>query len=1053
MKFKDIINAIVVFSVALSSCSLPIINSDLDKKLPKIEQNNINNGLIQKIKSKSLNNQNIDISINNKEQGKLKIIPNSFNIKSDSNNIVFEETFIKGNSSTFYRTFSVNDVETRYKLFVINGSDNTNKTSSTVIKINGLEKISTRDFNNKVSEIELDNLILNSSNTLELEIKDNKNSQITVIISEDDSVNDIRNLKINKSYPFIGDVLLDNIPFSSVKINGSENEMAFEAGTLIMSFSNTEALNRFKDLYDAEVVDTLDGYYKIKPNLKKAPIKNIGNLLYQLNKYIPEDVNSIEFSSLSAVQTFAISIEYVLNYPSEVKSIELNLAGKSNQAILYDDGLFGNQIADPSNPDNVRNVLKNWWLESTNVPDAWNISMGEGSTAAVIDAGAFNLNHPEMTGRYEIDIDYDDFDNERCIWFFCSQRESGIYHGHYVTMTGFASNSNNIRTAGVAPKAKVIPYHENTPWGWSYAMKKAKERNVSVINLSMGVPTSLLFTALFAEAHISLFTGNKMFLDRLKDTVEAGIPVVAALPDSEIRGGIVSKNQNVDIEFDYTTSNDYVIKASAVSPVEIYTDISYSTSAGSNNPIFNNFDTFINKGNRLKLSANFSAYSNNSFWAPGVWINSSHSRNYNDSYIFNRIVSIDGTSFAAPFISGVIALMKSIKPDLTVDQIKNILRQSSIHYVKSNKDMISDGYTEKDERVRMIDVKQALNLTKGLTIQNIAYSSEKNGISDIYFQNINGNNRTKVTDLQSKATNPLVSPDGSKLAFILHKDNVSEIYLKDLRNNSISRITNDNGYNSKSDMSWSRDSNHLVYISNHDGDSEVYIVKNIGSSNNIIKLTDNTNSELGPIFSPDNAKIYYESTSHNGNSEIFKMNLDGTTKQRITFNTYPQGHLRFSPDGSKLVQIYLSSGRWQISTMDLDGNNFKALTSDTSSHHIFPKWSPDGSKIAFISYKSSSDSDILLINNDGSNKVNFHENLTGINWTFDWADDGNKIIYESTRNSYKDIYSINSNGTNEFNITKSQITDSSINSSPSWFSIQNLDQEPEMKTTKYLLPL
>ena len=459
--------------------------------------------------------------------------------------------------------------------------------------------------------------------------------------------------------------------------------------------------------------------------------------------------DSIEFSSLAALQTLAISIEYVLNYPSEVNSLELNLAGSSNQAApIYDDELFGTQIYNPSYPDSNRNMLKNWWLESTNVPNAWNISMGEGSTAAVIDSGAFILNHPEMIGRYEIDVNYDDFDKQRCLLFGCSNQESSVYHGHYVTMTGFASNSNNIRSAGVAPKAKVIPYHENTPWGWSYAMKRATEKKVSVINLSMGINNShpsFLNLVAISDYLVSFFTGNKTFNDQLKDTVDAGIPVVASLPNPSARQDNLS-NQNIDVQFDYTTSNDYVIKASAVSPVEKYTDISYSILSGSDSPIFNIFDTFGNSGNKLKLSAN-SAYSYNSFWAPGTLINTSHYRNFSDSNIINRISTISGTSFSAPFISGVIALMKSIKPDLTVEQIKNILRESSIHHVKSNPDMISYGYAENDSRVRMIDVEQALLKVKNLNNNqtNDRYYVRIYNIDDTGYVYLNLNNILTAT--------------------------------------------------------------------------------------------------------------------------------------------------------------------------------------------------------------------------------------------------------------------------------------------------------------------
>ena len=42
------------------------------------------------------------------------------------------------------------------------------------------------------------------------------------------------------------------------------------------------------------------------------------------------------------------------------------------------------------------------------------------------------------------------------------------------------------------------------------------------------------------------------------------------------------------------------------------------------------------------------------------------------------------------------------------------------------------------------------------------------------------------------------------------------------------------------------------------------------------------------------------------------------------------------------------AGNWEIYRIDIDGNNLAALTSDKASDGL-PAWSPDGTKIAFVS--------------------------------------------------------------------------------------------------------
>jgi hypothetical protein len=83
--------------------------------------------------------------------------------------------------------------------------------------------------------------------------------------------------------------------------------------------------------------------------------------------------------------------------------------------------------------------------------------------------------------------------------------------------------------------------------------------------------------------------------------------------------------------------------------------------------------------------------------APGVKIVSATP---NNSY-----QSMSGTSMAAPIVSGVVGLMKSIYPKITIKQIKKILKESA-------KDV---SFPEGEKIGGLINAKKALLLTKKLT--------------------------------------------------------------------------------------------------------------------------------------------------------------------------------------------------------------------------------------------------------------------------------------------------------------------------------------------------
>jgi Tol biopolymer transport system component len=98
----------------------------------------------------------------------------------------------------------------------------------------------------------------------------------------------------------------------------------------------------------------------------------------------------------------------------------------------------------------------------------------------------------------------------------------------------------------------------------------------------------------------------------------------------------------------------------------------------------------------------------------------------------------------------------------------------------------------------------------------------------------------------------------------------------------------------------------------------------------------------------------------------------------------------------------------ELYTMAINGNNLTRLT-DNNYLDVYPAWSPDDSRIAFLS-KRDTDLDIYVMNADGSNITKLYDsgyNDADINWV------GNKISF--TRNSR--IWIMNDDGTGSFQIT------------------------------------
>ena len=76
------------------------------------------------------------------------------------------------------------------------------------------------------------------------------------------------------------------------------------------------------------------------------------------------------------------------------------------------------------------------------------------------------------------------------------------------------------------------------------------------------------------------------------------------------------------------------------------------------------------------------------------------------------------------------------------------------------------------------------------------------------------------------------------------------------------------------------------------------------------------------------------------------MDADGGNPTRITDSPATERRPAWSPDGSKLAFVSDRDGNDEIYVMDADGSDQTRLTDDLGLDRN-PRWSPDGTRIAF----------------------------------------------------------------------------------------------------------
>src|SRR6267143_4682541 len=157
---------------------------------------------------------------------------------------------------------------------------------------------------------------------------------------------------------------------------------------------------------------------------------------------------------------------------------------------------------------------------------------------------------------------------------------------------------------------------------------------------------------------------------------------------------------------------------------------------------------------------------------------------------------------------------------------------------------------------------------------------------------------------------------------------------------------------------------------------------------------------LGSKF---NGKIAFTSNRHNTGLSIWTMNADGGNPTRLTDEksrpkTLP-GFIHvyddtpaWSPDGTKIAFVSNRDNASFIYTMNADGSNIQLLT-DKLLNCNGPAWSPDGQKIAFVTGGGSlfglqqTASDVYTVNSDGSGLTKLISD-SGNNRGLSWSPDG-----------------------------------------------------------------
>ena len=197
--------------------------------------------------------------------------------------------------------------------------------------------------------------------------------------------------------------------------------------------------------------------------------------------------------------------------------------------------------------------------------------------------------------------------------------------------------------------------------------------------------------------------------------------------------------------------------------------------------------------------------------------------------------------------------------------------------------------------------------------------------------------RNRVLTSDANDYEPAISPDGSQIAFVSDRDGNPELYLliRGPSGDSVARLTDTrdcaNGH-----PSWVSNGLGLAFESNCQGNNfEIYLG---GLS---YTLDANARIVASALISPGSARV-----------------------QRLTSNTTDDRWPRLSPDSSQIAFFSFRDGNSEIYTLSSAGGRETRLTNSAGQDEA-PAWSPDGAQIVFNSNRDG-DHELYIMNRDGT---------------------------------------------------------------------------------------
>ena len=234
----------------------------------------------------------------------------------------------------------------------------------------------------------------------------------------------------------------------------------------------------------------------------------------------------------------------------------------------------------------------------------------------------------------------------------------------------------------------------------------------------------------------------------------------------------------------------------------------------------------------------------------------------------------------------------------------------------------------------------------------IAFWTVKGGQRNIATMTADGRESVAVTNDAATDWDPIWSPDGNYLYFLSDRGgsmNVWRIPIEEQTGKALgapeplTTPASDTAY-----LSMARDGRRLAYAQRVFS-SNIHRIAFDPQAGKVAgqpaAVTYGSRAPGAPSVSPDGQWLSFHSRAPQ--EDIFIVGKDGTGLRQLTNDVHKDRFPRWSPDGKRIAFYSNRGGKYEIWSIQADGSGLQQLTFNSPASATYPVWSPDGGQLAY----------------------------------------------------------------------------------------------------------